>query len=118
MKHYLVHDTRTISSCFTGLLLVFSAIFVFKVCSSDVKLAHLQSAEPMLRRVFVSNPAPEFELDANKCLDVLKTLYDLADSGDLQHSMLLNNFVRVISLINTLADQFLSFRHYDSIKKL
>ena len=55
----------------------------FDVWSTDVKLAYLQSSEPLARRVFVSNPALEFELHPDECLELLRPLYGLSDAGDL-----------------------------------
>ena len=37
-------------------------MYDFEVWSSDVKLAYLQSTKPLERRVFIKDPAREFQL--------------------------------------------------------
>ena len=81
-----------------------AAIFKFDVWSSDAKLAYLQSTEPLRRRVFISNPAPEFELDPSECFELLKPLYGLDDAGDLWFQSLHNHLVSDLHLEHTKCD--------------
>ena len=39
------------------------------------------------RAINIKNPAKEFELEPNEFLQLLKSLYDLIDSGDHWHKM-------------------------------
>ena len=63
LKHYPVHRAQTIQPSSTRLLIPLASAYNFAVWTSDVKLADLQSSEPLSRCVFIKNPAPEFELE-------------------------------------------------------
>ena len=81
-----------------------AATFGFDLWSSEVKLAYLQSSEPLTRRVFIKNPAPEFGLQPNECFELLRPLYGLSDAGDLWHQTLHSVLVRDLGLVPTKAD--------------
>eukprot|EP00171_Calliarthron_tuberculosum_P022290 IDg22290t1 len=85
MKAMMVHDAATLQLLSIRLILTLSAIEGFDIWTSDVRHAYLQSEEPLSRDLFLVNPAPEFEIPADKCLQLLKPLYGLCDSGDLWH---------------------------------
>ena len=70
------------------LMLALASIFDFDVWTSDVRQAYLQPAEPLSRAIFINNPCPEFSLDRDQCLQLLKPLYELCESGDLWHATL------------------------------
>ena len=84
-------------------------MFEFEVWSSNVKLAYLQSTEPLVRRVFIKNPAPEFELLPHECFELLRPLYGLIDAGDLLHKTLHKHLTEDIGLEATKADPSLYF---------
>ena len=54
----------------------------FRIWVVDVKLTYIQSDKPLIRKIFITNPAPELELFPVECLELLKSIYDLADLGD------------------------------------
>ena len=83
MKHYLVYGAQSLQPSSIRLLLAMAAMHCFDVWSTDVKLGYLQSSEPVARRFFVNNPAPEFELHPVECSELLRPLYGLSDAGDL-----------------------------------
>ena len=63
-------------------------MFGFDIWSSEVKVEYFQSTEPLRRRVFIKNPAPEFELSPEECFELLLPLYGLCDTGYLWHKTL------------------------------
>ena len=109
LKQFLVHGAQTLQASSARLLLAIAAIFEFDVWTSDVKLAYLQSTEPLTRRVFISNPAPEFELSPNECFELLRPLYGLSDAGDLWHQTLHAHLVNDLGLVPTTVDPSLYF---------
>ena len=60
LKQCLVHGAQTLQTSSTRLLIAIANAFEFDVWSSDAKLAYLESTEPLLRHVFITNPAQEF----------------------------------------------------------
>ena len=112
MKHYLVHGAQTLQASSVRLLLALAAALDFGVWSSDVKFAYLQSSEPLLRRIFIRNTAPEFELEPHECFELLRLLYRLSDAGDLWHLTLHKHLIKDLGLVPTKADPslHLSFR--------
>lgn len=109
LKHYMVHGAQTLQASSARLLIALASICGFEVWSSDVKLAYLQSTEPLRRRVFISNPAPEFELDPRECFELLKPLYGLCDAGDLWHQTLNKHLINDLHLEPTRCDPSLYF---------
>lgn len=87
-KDFLVHSTQTIQPSSTRLLLSLSEMLDFKVWTTDVRQAYLQSDEPLGRQVFILEVPDEFNLKPTQCLQLLKPLYGLSESGDLWHATL------------------------------
>lgn len=83
LKHYLVYGTQTLLPYSVCLLVPLASEFNFYIWSSDVKLAHLQSTEPLTRCVFIMNISPKFELEPHQCSKLLKPSYGLSDSSEL-----------------------------------
>ena len=82
MKDYLVHGEQTIQCVSVGIILVDAKIRCFHIRVVDVKLIHFQSERPLIMNIFITNPAPEFELSPEEFLELLCLVYSLADSGD------------------------------------
>ena len=80
MKTSLVHDAATSKQYSSRILVGLAAIFGFRLFSTDVTQAYLQSSEPLRRDVFIK-PASEFGLEENKMLMLIRPLYGLADNG-------------------------------------
>jgi Reverse transcriptase (RNA-dependent DNA polymerase) len=81
LKTSLVHDTATSRQHSSRLLVGLAASFGFRLFSTDVTQAYLQSSENILKDVYVK-PTKEFVLEPGKILKLRRPLYGLADSGD------------------------------------
>ena len=101
MKHYIVHGTQTLQSSSARLLLALASVFEFSVWSADVRLAYLQSTEPLHRRVFIRDPAKEFKLKPHECFELVKPLYDLCDTGNSWHQTLTKHLTDDLGMIAT-----------------
>ena len=82
MKDYIVHGTQTIQCVSIRIIFVVAKIKGFRIWVVDVKFTYLQSNKPLIRKIFITNPASEFKLSPEVCLKLLKPIYGLADSED------------------------------------
>ena len=82
MKDYLVHGAQTIQCLSARIILVVMKIKRFRIWVVHVKLAYLQSDKSLIRKIFITNLAPQPELSPEEGLEHLKSIYGLADSGD------------------------------------
>ena len=119
MKNFLVHGAQTFQPSSARLLLALSSIHGFDVWSTDVKLAYLRSSEPLTRRVFDKNTAPEFELEPEQCFELLRPLYGLSDAGELWHLTLHKNLTNDLDMKQTYTDASLYYPfNRDTLKGL
>ena len=88
LKHFLVHEAQILQASSARLLIALASVLEFDVWYTDMKLAYPQSREPLLRRFFVKNRAPEFELEPDECFELLKPLHGLGGAGELWHMTL------------------------------
>ena len=87
-KGLMVLNQQTLQRASTRLMLVFVSIFGFEVWIRDVRQAYLQSTEPLSRAIIINRLFLDFLLDLEQCLQLLKPLYGLFESGDLRHPTL------------------------------
>jgi len=81
MKTSLVHDNATARPHSTRILVGLASSFGFRLFSTDVTQAYLQSSENLTRDVYI-RPSKEFGLKPDTMLNLLKPLYGLSDSGN------------------------------------
>lgn len=91
MKYLMVHSPATLQQQSIGILLAMATIHGSDIWTSDVRIAYLQSAKPLLRDFYIERPVPEFELQPEQFLKLLKSLYGLCDLGDLWFKTLGNH---------------------------
>ena len=82
IKDYQVHGAQIIQCVSVRITLVVAKIKGFSIWRVDVKIAYFQSDNPVIRKIFIANSAPEFELSNKAFLGLLKPIYGLVDSGD------------------------------------
>ena len=91
IKDYLLHGAQTIQCVSVRIILVVAKIKCFRIWVVDVQLAYPQSDKQLIRKIFIKNPAPKFELSPEDFLELFKPIYGLADSGDERHRTLDDN---------------------------
>lgn len=89
------------------------AVFEFHIFSSNVTQPYLQSAETLMRNVFIK-PPPELCLKLNKLLQLLKPLYGLSDSDDYWGPTFRYHIVENLGMQCTLSDAALFFERVKS----
>ena len=72
MGALMVHSAATLQPQSIRLLLALAAIYGIDIWSSDFRQAHLQYAKPLSGELFITKPVPEFELQPEQCLKLLK----------------------------------------------
>ena len=103
LKSSLVHDNPTARQFSVKILIGLAAIFGFRLFSTDVTQAYLQSAEKLMRDVYIK-PSAEFELSPDLLLKLLKPLYGLADSGDYWGRTLRDHILKDMGMSATTTD--------------
>lgn len=89
------------------MVIALAAVFGFGVWTHDISQAYLQSAEKLMRDVFIK-PSREFELAPNQLLKLLKPLYGLPDSCDYWHTTFAAHIENDLGMV---ADQSTFFKH-------
>lgn len=104
----LVNSFSKVSQQSVGLLLSLATIFEFQIWSEYLMKTYLQSAERILRKVYIRGK-PELQLYSDEILDILRPLYCLADSGGYRHSTLLHHIKQDLEITATASDLSLHF---------
>ena len=109
LKSSLVHDNPTARQFSVKILVGLAAVYGFRLFSTDVTQAYLQSTEKLMRDVYIK-PSPEFKLSPNQLLKLLKPLYGLADSGDYWGRTLRKHLLNDIGMSASTTDGALFFK--------
>jgi Reverse transcriptase (RNA-dependent DNA polymerase) len=109
-KTSMVHHNTTATQQSTRLLIGLAAIFGFRVCTHDVQQAYLQSAENLLRDVYLKPPAV-LNLSSDTMLKLLRPLYGLCDAGDYWARTILDHLTKDVTLVQTVGDSGLFFQN-------
>ena len=109
VKTSLVYDNPIARQISMKILVGLAAVYGFRLFSTDVTQAYLQSAEMLMRDVYIK-PSAEFKLSPNRLLKLLKTLYGLADSGDYWGRNLRGHILKEIRMSASITDGALFFK--------
>jgi Reverse transcriptase (RNA-dependent DNA polymerase) len=108
-KTSMVHHNTTARQQSTRLLVGLAAIFGFRIYTHDVQQAYLQSAENLLRDVYLKPPAV-LNLGSDTILKLLRPLYGLCDAGDYWARTILDHLTKDLNLVQTVGDSGLFFQ--------
>lgn len=76
-KAFMVHTSKTLKPASIRLMLPCASTLGFQMWTRDVREAYQQSLSQ--GSIFISRPCPEFSLDPDECLQLLKPLYGLCE---------------------------------------
>ena len=105
-KNKLVHTSTNLWHHSIRLINALAAVFGFRVWSQDVTQAYLQSADKLMREVYI-RPTKEFRLNENQLLRLLKPLYGLTDAGDYWDVTMTNHLKKDLNMSQ--ASLYISF---------
>lgn len=111
-KQYLVHDTVTSRQYSSRILIGLASTHGFKLFSTDVTQAYLQSDGELLRDIFIK-PPNKFGLEPEQYLNLLKPLYGLSDAGDYWGKTLTEHLKNGLRLECTTSDPAFHFKTAD-----
>ena len=104
MKDCLAHCIQTIQYVSVHGILVVTKIKVFRILVIDATLAYLQSYKPLTKKLFIIDPAPEFELSPEEFPEPLKLICGLADSRNDCHGTLDGHILIDLKMTPTVID--------------
>ena len=109
-KDTIVHNTTTLQQSSIGVLLALAALFGFRIWSTDITQAYVQSATELMRDIYI-RPTKEFELGPDQLLKLLRPLYGLTDSGDYWNYTFQDHMVRDLQMEHAVSDLSLFTKH-------
>jgi Reverse transcriptase (RNA-dependent DNA polymerase) len=107
----LVHNSTTLKQSSIRIITALASILGFRMWSTDIKQAYLQSAEDLKREIYVRPDVmklPPYEL-----LQFVKPLYGLEDSGDYWHKTLTAHHITKLLMEQSTGDFSFFFRKKD-----
>lgn len=110
MEQPLVHNISLSKQCFTKLVLSIAAKLKFKLFSTDMTQAYLQSAKKLNRKVYVQ-PCLPFPLPSNMIPEPQQPLYGcLPKSGHYWDRTMKSHITRDLGLKASVLDEALYFK--------
>ncbi len=109
----IVNFTQTVQASSTRLLLSLTFILGFDFWTADVTQVYVQSGNPLQRDIFIRNPAEDFELKPEECLELIRPLCGLFKSGDLWFETLDNHLREDLSMVPMKTDRALYLKVED-----
>jgi hypothetical protein len=110
-KFKLVHNSTTLKQSSIRIITALASILGFRMWSTDIKQAYLQSAEDLKREIYVRPDV--MKLPPDELLQVVKPLYGLADSGDYWHETLTAHHTTKLLMEQSTGDFSFFFRKKD-----
>lgn len=113
-KTFVVHDNSNAQPHSITILTGTAAIFGFRIFSTHVTEAYLQSNDDLVRDVYIK-PAAELGISSVKMLKLLKPLYDLADSEYYCGKTLKNHLQENLNTVPSKGDEAFYFKSENSL---
>lgn len=111
-KNILMQNSTNLRQSSIRVLIALAAVSGFRLWSQDLLQAYLQSAEKLMRDVYVK-PSREFKLLPNQLLKLLRPLYGQSDSGDYWHETFSKHLRHDLMMTQTTWDLSLFFKVVD-----
>lgn len=111
-KNFLVHNSTNLRQSYFRVLVAIAAVSRFRSWSQDLSQAYLQSADKLMREVYVKR-TKEFRLPPGRLLKLLNPLHGLSDSGDYWHSTFSEHLINDLHMMKTAEGSSFFFRIVD-----
>lgn len=109
-KRSIVHNSTTLQQTSIRVILAIAAIFGFRIWSTDITQAYIQSATELMRDIYI-RPTKEFELAPNQLLKLLRPLYGLTESGEYWNYTFSEHMRKDLDMTQAVGDLSLFFKH-------
>lgn len=108
IKKSLVHDFSVVIQHSMKLTVGLASILDFRLFSSAVMQAYIQSREPLIRNVYI-NPPKYLELSPSQLIKTSKPLYGLVDRGGYWGRTLKRHILNDLGMNAAILDEAIHF---------